>query len=410
MENRADSLQNRFRQFFGMEAAVVVRAPGRVNLIGEHTDYNDGYVLPVAIDRSALLAASPRSDRRVVVHALDFDQQAEFSLDAIAPDAEHPWSNYQRGVAWVLQGEGFTLPGLNAALTSDVPIGAGLSSSAAVEVATAYAWQVLGGLELDRVRLARLCQRAENEFVGMNCGIMDQFISALGQRDSALLIDCRSLDYELVPIPAGTAVVVADTLVRRDLVASEYNARRWECEEGVRLLQRYLPDITALRDVSPVQFAEYQARLPDGVRQRCRHVVYENDRVLRAVAALRAGDLDTFGQLMGESHASLRNDYEVSCPQLDALVMAAWRVKGVYGSRMTGAGFGGCTVSLVDEGAVEAFRERVSAAYQAATGTAPEIYVCRAEAGVGVVGTVATFSSGSRPARTSSIPTWAYFC
>jgi len=287
-------------------------------------------------------------------------------------------------VAWVLQGEGFTLPGLNAALTSDVPIGAGLSSSAAVEVATAYAWQVLGGLELDRVRLA-LCQRAENEFVGMNCGIMDQFISALGQRDSALLIDCRSLDYELVPIPARTAVVVADTRVRRDLVASEYNARRRECEEGVRLLQRYLPGITALRDVSPAQFAEYQARLPDGVRQRCRHVVHENDRVLRAVAALRAGDLDTFGQLMDESHASLRNDYEVSCPELDALVMAAWRVAGVYGSRMTGAGFGGCTVSLVDEGAVEAFRERVASAYQAATGIAPEIYVCRAEAGVSVV-------------------------
>ena len=383
--DRVDTLRRRFQELFGTGAAVVVRAPGRVNLIGEHTDYNDGYVLPVAIDRSVLLAASPRPDRRVVVHALDFDQRAEFSLDDIAPDAEHPWSNYQRGVAWVLQGEGFTLPGLNAALTSDVPIGAGLSSSAAVEVATAYAWQVLGDLGLDRVRLALLCQRAENEFVGMNCGIMDQFISALGQRDSALLIDCRNLDHELVPIPAHTTIIVADTRVRRDLVASEYNARRRECEEGVRLLQRYLPGITALRDVSPAQFAEYQARLPDGVRQRCRHVVHENDRVLRAVAALRAGDLDTFGRLMDESHASLRNDYEVSCPELDALVMAAWRVAGVYGSRMTGAGFGGCTVSLVDEHAVDAFRERVTAAYQTATRTTPEIYVCRAEAGVGVV-------------------------
>lgn len=384
-EDKVVLLRSRFHQLFGTEAAVVVRAPGRVNLIGEHTDYNDGYVLPVAIDRSVLLAASPRPDRRVIVHALDFDQRAEFSLDDIARDAEHPWSNYQRGVAWVLQSEGFTLPGLNVALTGDVPIGAGLSSSAAVEVAAAYAWQVLGELELDRVRLALLCQRAENEFVGTNCGIMDQFISALGQRGSALLIDCRSLDYELVPIPAETAVVVADTLVRRELVASQYNARRRECEEGVRLLQRYLPSITALRDVSPVQFAEHQAHLPDGVRQRCRHIVHENDRVLRAVAALRAGDLGTFGRLMDESHASLRNDYEVSCPELDALVMAAWRVKGVYGSRMTGAGFGGCTVSLVDQSAVETFRERVAAAYQAATGTAPEIYVCRAEAGVGVV-------------------------
>ena len=368
-----------------MEAALVVRAPGRVNLIGEHTDYNDGYVLPVAIDRRVLLAASPRPDRRVVVYALDFDQWAEFSLDDIAPDDEHPWSNYQRGVAWVLQSEGCTLPGLNMALTSDVPIGAGLSSSAAVEVAAAYAWQVLGELELDRVHLALFCQRAENEFVGMNCGIMDQFISALGQRDSALLIDCRSLDYELVPIPAHTAIIVADTRVRRELVFSEYNARRRECEEGVRLLQRYLPGITALRDVSPTQFVDHQAHLPDGVRQRCQHVICENERVICAVAALRAGDLRTFGRLMNESHASLRNDYQVSCPELDTLVMAAWRVKGVYGSRMTGAGFGGCTVSLVDEGAVEAFRQQVTAAYQAATGTAPEIYVCRAEAGVGVV-------------------------
>jgi galactokinase len=363
----------------------VTRAPGRVNLIGGHTDYNDGYVLPVAIDRSVLLAASPRPDRRVIVHALDFDQRAEFFLDGIARDAEHPWSNYQRGVAWVLQSEGFTLTGLNVALTGDVPIGAGLSSSAAVEVAAAHACQVLGGLELDRVRLALLCQRAENEFVGMNCGIMDQFIAALGQRDSALLVDCRSLDYEQVPIPAGTAVVVADTRVRRDLVDSEYNARRRECEEGVRLLQRDLPGIAALRDVSSVQFAEYQARLPDGVRQRCRHVVHENHRVLRAVAALRTGDLDTFGRLMDESHASLRNDYEVSCQELDTLAMAAWRIEGVYGSRMTGAGFGGCTVSLVAQDAVGAFREHVTAAYQAATGTAPEIYVCRAEAGVGVM-------------------------
>jgi galactokinase len=275
-EDRVVSLRSRFRELFGTEAAIVVRAPGRVNLIGGHTDYNDGYVLPVAIDRSVLLAASSRPDRRVIVHALDFDQRAEFFLDDISPDAEHPWSNYQRGVAWLLQSEGFTLPGLNVALTGDVPIGAGLSSSAAAEVATAHAWQVLGDLELDRVRLASLCQRAENEFVGMNCGIMDQFIAALGQRDSVLLIDCRSLDYELVPIPAGTTVVVADTGVRRDLVDSEYNARRRECEEGVRLLQRYLPGITALRDVSPLQFAEYQARLPDGVRQHCRHVVYEN--------------------------------------------------------------------------------------------------------------------------------------
>jgi galactokinase len=373
----------RFAEIFGEEPAAVVRAPGRVNLIGEHTDYNDGYVLPVAIDRSVLVAAAPRDDRQVVICALDFGESVEFSLDDIEHDQAQAWSNYQRGVAYFLEEQGIELPGLNAVIVGDVPIGSGLSSSAAVEVSMAYTWQVLAGFQLSRVELALLCQRAENEFVGMNCGIMDQFVSALGRRDHALLIDCRSLDHQPVPLPTGVAIVVADTMKRRGLVDSEYNTRRRECEEGVRILQRYLPEVKALRDVSVAQFEAQSSKLKaPNVRRRCRHIVYENERVLNSVAALQAGDLVAFGQLMNESHISLRDDYQVSCAELDVMAEAAWRVDGVYGSRMTGAGFGGCTVSLVAEEAIEDFRLQVAATYQEATGIVPQIYVCRAEDGV----------------------------
>ncbi|MGA9347835.1 MAG: galactokinase [Anaerolineae bacterium] len=391
----------RFAEIFGGEPAAVVRAPGRVNLIGEHTDYNDGYVLPVAIDRSVLVAAAPRDDRQVVIHALDFGESATFSLDDIEHDQAKIWSNYQRGVAYFLEERGIKLPGLNALVVGDVPIGSGLSSSAAVEVSMAYTWQVLSGFELSRVELALLCQRAENEFVGMNCGIMDQFVSALGQRHHALLIDCRSLHYQPVPLPAEAAVI-ADTMKRRGLVDSEYNTRRQECEEGVRILQRYLPQVQALRDVSTDQFVEYKGQLPEKVRQRCHHIIYENERVLKGVAALQAGDLAAFGRLMNESHASLRDDYEVSCLELDIMAEAAWKVDGVYGSRMTGAGFGGCTVSLVAEGAIEDFRAQVAATYEEATGIVPQIYVCRAEDGVGEVSPVnfrLGITSRSQPER-----------
>jgi galactokinase len=401
----------------------MVRAPGRVNLIGEHTDYNDGYVLPVAIDRSILMAAAPRPDRRVVLHALDFCQRTEFSLDDIRHSDQHSWSNYQRGVALFLQERGFELLGVNAVISGDIPVGSGLSSSAAVEVAAAYTWQVLSGFSLSRVELALLCQRAENEFVGIKCGIMDQFISALGQRDHALLIDCRTLEHEAVRLgasedsiaraglqirrgaeqraerlhlehevvkqgsgeslpPPPATIVVCDTMKRRGLVDSEYNARRRDCEEGVRLLQKRLPEIEALRDVSPSQFERYQGDLPEVVRRRCRHIVYENERVLQSVEALKRGDLATFGRLMNESHVSLRDDYQVSCRELNVMVEVAWQVEGVYGSRLTGAGFGGCTVSLVAREAVERFRAHVATEYQAATGIEPQVYACAIEDGV----------------------------
>ena len=366
-----------FERVCGTRPSLCVAAPGRVNLIGEHTDYNEGFVLPAAIDRHVLIAATPRDDRMVRLFALDFDEQATFSLDDIAFDEKQIWSNYERGVAWALQQDGYTLRGLDAVITGDVPIGSGLSSSAAVEVAMAYAFQVASDLSLDGVKRALLCQEAENEFVVMRCCIMDQYIISLGKRDHALLIDCRSLEYHLVSIPLGCSIVVCDTKKRRGLVDSEYNTRRRECETGARAL-----GVGALRDVTPEQFEERESELGEVVRRRCRHVVTENQRVLDAVEALESGGLQRFGALMNASHVSLRDDYQVSCPELDAMVEAAWPQEGVFGARMTGAGFGGCTVNLVATGAVETFPSSVAQEYGAATGIVPDIYVCRAQQGV----------------------------
>jgi len=369
-----------FAQAFGREPQLYVAAPGRVNLIGEHTDYNDGFVLPAAIDRHALMAISPRADREVRLVAADFGSRSSFSLDEIEFDRVRRWSNYERGVAWALQEAGYTLSGLNVALSSDVPVGSGLSSSAAVEVAMAYAFQVVGDLPLDGVQRALLCQQAENDFVGMNCGIMDQFIVSLGQRGHALLIDCRSLEYTPVPLPGGCDVVICDTKKRRGLVDSEYNTRRQECERGASIL-----GVRALRDVTLQQLQEHRDDMDPVTFRRCRHVVSENERTLAAVSALRSGDLTRFGELMNASHRSLRDDYEVSCAELDAMVSAAWEQPGTLGSRMTGAGFGGCTVSLVRSADTVSFVQSVSASYTQATGIVPEIYVCQAEDGVRVI-------------------------
>jgi galactokinase len=341
-----------FRRVYGGKPALMVAAPGRVNLIGEHTDYNEGFVLPAAIDRHIVIGATARSDRVVRVHAADFDELSTFGLDDI-----------QQGMDMVIAG--------------DVPIASGLSSSASIEVATAYAFQCLSKLDLDGVRRALLCQRAENEFVGMRCGIMDQYIISLGKRDHALMIDCRSLGYQLVPIPPGCSVVVCDTKKRRGLVDSEYNTRRQECETGARLL-----GVRALRDVTPQVFEARQHELGEVTRKRCRHIVTEDQRVLDAVQALRDGDVVLFGRLMNASHVSLRDDYQVSCRELDIMVEVAARQEGVLGARMTGAGFGGCTVNLVQSDAAETFGRRMAEGYTAVTGLVPDIYVCLAEEGV----------------------------
>jgi galactokinase len=363
----------------------IFRAPGRVNIIGEHTDYNDGFVLPAAIDRDVLMAVRPRSGREVTLHSLDFAGESIFSLDDIIHDAVHPWSNYLRGVCDVLEKAGYPLGGAEIVFGGDVPIGSGLSSSAALEVATAVTFLTLAGHQIAGEQIARFTQQAENEFVGTRCGIMDQFISALGQQSRALLIDCRSLAYRAIPVPAGVMLIIGDTGVRRGLVSSEYNTRRSQCEEGVRLLQQVLPGITALRDVTPAQLEAHKALLPEMTYRRCRHVVTEDARVLEAETVMTAGDVEALGRLLNASHASLQFDYEVSCKELDAMVEIARRQPGVYGARMTGAGFGGCTVSLVADAHADAFAAAVGPAYKDATGLDPQIYICSVSAGAGEV-------------------------
>ena len=383
--HRLASLRLSFRQRFGADPAIVVRAPGRANLLGGHTDYNEGFVLPVAIDRCVLLAAAPRADRRVILHALDLDDSTEFSLDELRPSPLQPWSNYQRGVAYFLAARGYRLLGMNGAFTSDVPIGSGLSSSAAVEVAAGFAFRALNELDIPLPDLALVCQQAEHEFAGVPCGIMDQFVSALGRRDHALLLDCRSLSYEHVPLPSDVRVVVCDTGVRRELAGSEYRLRRAQCEEAVRRLQKALPHIRALRDVSPEELEQHKDLLPEVVYRRARHVVREIARMGEAVAALRRGDVAAFGQAMKECHAGLRDDYEVSSQELEALVEAANEVEGCYGSRLTGAGFGGCIVSLVAADAVAEFERHVTQRYRAQTGREATVIVCVAEDGAGII-------------------------
>lgn len=389
-----------FALHFAGELPRCFQAPGRVNLIGEHTDYNGGFVLPAAIDRWVVFAARARADNRVRLWSVNFEQASEFELEEIAKDAASPgmrrdakdaaapWSNYVRGVLWVLRREGFQFHGMDAAIVGDVPIGAGLSSSAAMEVATAVTLRALWQLPLPPVQLALLCQKAENEFVGMQCGIMDQFISTLGREGHALWIDCRSLEYELAPLPAGHAIVVCDTRKRRGLVDSQYNARRQECEQGVQLLGQHLPGIRLLRDVSSADLQRYGHELPPVVLKRCRHVVSEDERTLQAVAALKAGEVVAFGRLMHASHVSLRDDYEVSCSELDGMVDLALEAPGCLGARMTGAGFGGCTVNLVRAEAVEGFVQQVSERYAKATGLHPDVYVCQAAAGAGEASSV----------------------
>ena len=377
-------LQSGFRQRYGAEARVF-RAPGRVNLIGEHTDYNDGFVMPVAIELSVWVAIAPRNDRKLVVHSENFSESAEIELGEDDPVPRQHWSDYVQGVAVVLQKAGSVLRGADMLICGEVSIGSGLSSSAAIEVATGFALLKIAGVPVDGVELAKLCRRAENEFVGARVGIMDQFVSCCGQTGHALMLDCRSLDYRLLPIPAEVSLVICNTMVKHDLATGEYNTRRAECEEGVRRLSLKMPYIRALRDVGVEDLDRYCSDLPQTIYQRCRHVVTENARVCDAAAALEKADLATFGQLMAESHISLKNDYEVSCSELDLMVEIAGQVEGVYGARMTGGGFGGSTVNLVKKRAVADFERQVASEYEKATGLSPQILVSAAAEGAGEV-------------------------
>ena len=377
-----------FRRVFpdaGRDPIFVARAPGRVNLIGEHTDYNDGYVLPMAVDRTLAIAFQPVSQPRAELISLDFNQRASFSFDDMCPCEEMPWLNYPQGVAWALKEAGHSPGGLRGVVAGDVPLGAGLSSSAAFEVAAATAFCRAGGIELPGVETATLCQRAENEFVGMRCGIMDQYVSVFAAEGHALLIDCKTLEHRQVPLPnRDTTILVCDTGVKHELVATEYNTRRAECEEALRRLVEAEPDVRSFRDVTAEHVAKHATLLEGPLLKRARHVVSESQRVLDAVAALEADDAPTFGRLIDASHESLRDDFAVSCAELDTLVDLARHQAGTLGARMVGGGFGGCTVNLVRTEAVEAVRAAVTEGYQAATGREAATYVFRPAAGAAV--------------------------
>lgn len=376
----AHTVSEHFAAEFGEAPAFIVRAPGRVNLIGEHTDYNDGFVFPMAINRATWIALRPRDDRRVLAISLDMDDKRQFSLDDLRKPADADWIDYLVGVAWALLERGYALRGWEGVLAGDVPIGAGLSSSAALELATARAFFEVSDFEWNASKIALACQAAENHWLGVNCGIMDQMISAAGVEDRALLIDCRSLETYTAPLPADTSVVILDTGTRRGLVDSAYNERREQCEAAARHF-----GLSALRDVDKISFAERAHELDELRRRRARHVVSENERTLRARDAMRAGDAAALGKLMIESHVSLRDDFEVSSPALDAIVECANADEACYGARMTGAGFGGCAVALARADGADAFAERVSAAYLAATGNQPTLYITGASRGAETV-------------------------
>jgi len=370
-----------FQEIFGSAPEVTARAPGRVNLIGEHTDYNNGYVLPAAIDRFVYFAGRKRADRTVRAHSLDFAAAVEFSLDSIERDPSHPWSNYLRGVSKYLEESGHRLSGADLVFGGDVPREAGLSSSAAVEVAAAAFWKKLLDLSLGAVEAVRLSRRAENEFVGVPSGIMDQFISALGREHHALFLDCRNLNFRHVPLEGDVKIVVCNSGVKRALAHSEYEVRVVQCREAVEQFRKMGMEVETLRDVKMGDLIMRGRNLDKLLLKRASHVVTENDRVREAVKVLEKGDLKYFGKLMNDSHKSLRDDYEVSCQELDVLVEIAQRQPGVLGARMTGAGFGGCTVNLVQREAADAFRHAIQEGYREALGLDAQVYVCEASDG-----------------------------
>jgi galactokinase len=377
-----ESLRSSFVARYGGDPRIF-SAPGRVNLIGEHTDYNDGFVLPMAIDRRTYVAAARRRDRKVRARADDIGEEREFDLDRPGSGRRRNFVDYVEGTAQALISRGAHLAGADMIIASDVPAGAGLSSSAALEISTGFALLSLAGEDdFPRAELARAGQAAEHTYVGILCGIMDQFIATLGRADHALLIDCRTLEARPVPLSLpGSVVLVCDTKVKHQLASSEYNKRRAECQRGVDLLRASLPDVRALRDVSVDAFERHESMLSELVRKRCRHVITENARTLAAAEALERNDLRETGRLMFESHRSLRDDYEVSCPELDLSVEVARAVPGVYGARMTGGGFGGCTVNLVDEKAVRPLTDALAAGLEERFGRTPDIFTSRAGEG-----------------------------
>lgn len=374
-----------FRERFGAADPVrVFRAPGRVNLIGEHTDYNLGFVLPVALQLATYVATAPATDGKLRIFSEELKETCEWPVEALGQlSPKRHWTDYPIGVVKELLAEGFAISPANLLIRSTVPEGAGLSSSAALEVSSALAF--LGGRELARLELAKLCQRAERNFVGMPCGIMDQYIAIFGREHAAVKIDCRSLESETVDLPGGTAYVAVNSMVKHALASSAYKQRTQECAQAVEILRQSFPGVASLRDVTPAMLGEAGSSLPSNVLKRARHVVTEDVRVEEFEAAAAAGDIRRMGELFVASHRSLQHDYEVSCEELDFLVDTALGIDGIYGARMTGGGFGGCTVSMMRPEAVERFGERISAAYKGKFGVRPQVFLCRPSAGAAEV-------------------------
>jgi galactokinase len=373
-----------FREAFGPES-MLVRSPGRVNLIGEHTDYNEGFVLPAAVDKAVYFALAARPGNRIRLRAVDLGQSHEFDLDRIAPDPRR-WPDYLLGVVDQLRREGRSPGAFDCAFGGDIPIGSGMSSSAALEAGLAFALDRLFGLGLQPLELVKLAQRAENEFVGVRCGIMDQFANIFGRARSVLKLDCRSLEHRYYPFErADLRIVLCDTLVKRELAGSEYNVRRAQCEEGVRILGRHAAGIRSLRDAGPELLEDHRSEFDPVIYKRCDYVVRENRRVEEACADLEKGDFAAFGRRMNASHDGLRDDYQVSCRELDVLVEVARGVPGVLGARMMGAGFGGCTINLVEDGTVGALGEAVGESYRDAFGREPRLHVSRLRSGTDII-------------------------
>lgn len=380
-----EQISDRFRRRFGREPQVIVRSPGRVNVIGEHTDYNAGWVFPAALEQGTWIAAAPRPDRALQTVARRMGAEDSADLGDLRPLEREGWARYVRGVAWLLSQQGCPLSGADLLIDGDLPLGSGLSSSASLELGVAVALATLAGCSWEPKALARLGQRVENEIVGVNSGIMDQLAVACGVAGHALLIDCRSYEVEPVVLPASVRLLVLDSAVPRTLAGSAYNQRRAECESAVRKLQAVAPEIQALRDVTPELLTESAGLLSPVELQRARHVVDENQRVLEGVAALRRGDVRRFGRLMIESHNSLRDDYAVSGPELDLLVEIALETPGVLGARLTGAGFGGCCVALAEAGRAEEAAQAIAERYRVASGREGSAFVSRLSDGVGAL-------------------------
>lgn len=384
-QERRTLISQEFTRRFGASPALWAQSPGRVDLMGSHTDYNEGYVLTMTIDRTLWIAARPREDDRVVVASLDIEGVGDFTLDDIVYDRAHPWTNYLRGVASVFKAEGYALHGFDGLIHSAIPVGSGLSSSAALEVGTAVLFKALGQWDIDPVQMALLCQQAENTFVGMNCGILDQYTVTMGKAGHAIVLDCRHLTSEAASIPADIQVAICDTRAERALTGSEYTTRRAQCEEGAARLAEFYPDIKALRDVTPAQLAAHKDDLPEVVERRCRFIIQESRRVLALMEALSNNDRPAIGALTAASFEGAHTLYEIVSPEMEAMIEAMRSGPGIIGARQAGAGFGGCMVAFVDRAHVEDFGRHVQQNYQKRTHIEAKVYLVQAAAGASIV-------------------------